>query len=77
MFTHGSRRVIIAADVTAWTRADVPSEAPLTSATRAQRRRMARSLAIEENWSALTARRNSIWPNASSTLSPAPVSARR
>ncbi len=60
MFTHGSRRVSIAADVTAcWYWPRRASLAPDSSATRSQMRRAARSLAIDGNCSAVTAKRNS------------------
>ncbi len=50
MFTQGSRRVIIAAEVTAcWRWARSAGSAPHTSATRDHNRRAARSFAIEEN----------------------------
>ena len=77
MFTHGSRRVIIAAEVTACWRCPRAGSASLSAATRPQTRRAARSLAIEANWSALTANRNSTASSAASTSRPASVSARR
>ncbi len=75
MFVQGSRRVIIAAEVTAcWS---WPGGPPQTSATRAQSIRAARSLAIVANWSAVAAYRNSSWPKAPGTSSPWSVSVRR
>ena len=53
------------------------ADAPDSSATRLQTGRAARSLAIEANWSAVTAKRNSTASSAASTDSPASVSARR
>ncbi len=55
MFTHGSRRDIITGDVTACCTCAPAAGAPLTSATRAHRRRAARSLAMVRNWSAVAA----------------------
>lgn len=55
MFTQGSRRVIITDEVTACWRCAPASGAPQASATRAQSRRAARSLAIVRNWSAVAA----------------------
>lgn len=78
MFTHGSRAVIITSEVTAcWRWAPAVGPAPLTSVTRDQSRRAARNLAMVRNWSSVAAKRNSSCPAASSTLSPAAVSARR
>ncbi|WP_390624235.1 hypothetical protein [Fodinicola feengrottensis] len=78
MLTHGSRRVIIAADVTACCRcARTPALAPLTSVTRDHSRRAARSLAMVRNWSAVAAYRNSSCWHAWSTVRPASVSARK
>ncbi len=53
MFTHGSRRVIIAEDVTAC--CTCGTSTPDTSATRAHNRRAARSFAMVRNWSAVAA----------------------
>ena len=54
MFTQGSRRLVIAADVTAlWTWALSEGAAPLAPATRSQQRRAARNLAMVRNWSAV------------------------
>ncbi len=77
MFTHGSRPVIIAEEVTACCAWPPCAGTPQASATRDQRVRAARNFAIVRNWSAVAAYRNSICPNASSTGRPAPVSARR
>ncbi len=77
MFTHGSRRVIITGEVTTCWRCAPAAGAPQTSATRAHRRRAARSLAIVRNWSAVAAYRNSSCAQACSTLIPAAVSSRR
>ena len=54
MFTHGSRRVIIADEVTACCACGACA-APETSRTRAHSRRAARNLAIVRNWSAVAA----------------------
>ena len=56
MFTHGSRRVSIAGEVTAcccWARAD--SSTPQARVTRSHSCRAARSLAMVRNWSAVAA----------------------
>ena len=56
MFTQGSRRVIIADEVTAcWRCPAAAGDAPHASATRAHSRRAARSLAMVRNWSAVAA----------------------
>jgi len=56
MFTQGSRSVAITDEVTACWRCAAPSPVmPLTSATRDQSRRAARSLAMVVNWSAVAA----------------------
>ena len=56
MFTQGSRRVIIDADVTAcWACPRAASGTPDSSVTRDQSRRAARSLAMVRNWSAVAA----------------------
>lgn len=55
MFTHGSRRVIITGEVTTCWCCVPASGAPQASATRAHRRRAARSLAMVRNWSAVAA----------------------
>jgi hypothetical protein len=77
MFTHGSRALIIADEVTACWRCAPASGTPLACATRAQSRRAARSLAMLANWSAPMAYRNSSCAKASGTLSPAAVRLRR
>ncbi|SLJ82849.1 Uncharacterised protein [Mycobacteroides abscessus subsp. abscessus] len=59
MFTHGSRLLIIAAEVTACWGAPPKSGAPQTCATRAQTVRAARNFAMVANWSSVAARRNS------------------
>ncbi|MEZ5262004.1 MAG: hypothetical protein R2755_09530 [Acidimicrobiales bacterium] len=63
--------------VTAWMRMAPAAPAPDASATRAQARRAARSLAMVANWSASAVRRNVICPSASSTSNPAATRVRR
>ncbi len=76
MFTQGSYLLIIGRLVTACWRwvVTLPS---LSSTTRAQSRRAARSLAMVGNCSSVAAYRNSIRPTASSSGIPASVSVRR
>ena len=76
-FTYGSRRVYIVGEATACTAGAVAGSAPLTSSTRAHRRRAARSFAIVGNCSAVAASRSSSRRAAASAPRPAAVSARR
>ena len=78
MFTHGSRRVSSAGEVTAcWACPGRSSGAPDSSATRSQTRRAARSFAMDGNCSAVTAQRNSTAASASDSGRPPSTSARR
>ena len=76
MLTQGSYLLIIGRLVTAWTRSSTGS-APLSSSTRPQSRRTARSLAIVTNWSSVAASLSSTSPAASVTGKPAASSRRR
>ena len=76
MFTHGSRRDIMAAEVTACCGAPPASGASSSSATRAHMRRPARNLAIEANWSSVADNRNETWRSAAAAGTPAETSAR-
>ena len=51
--------------------------APQASATRAQARRAARSLATVANWSGVAVSENDSWPSASARLRPSSTRARR
>ena len=77
MFTHGSYLLIMGRLVTTCWRCVAGCPAPLSSSTRAHRRRAARSLAMVGNCSSVAAYRNSTSPAASSSGIPASVSTRR